>query len=75
VDSLASQHITAVAAGREHALVATSKGQVFSFGGSRALLGRVGEAHMPGLVEGELAGKTIKHVAAGEVSWESRHTN
>jgi hypothetical protein len=67
VDSLTSKRITAVAAGREHALVATFEGQVFSFGGSRAVLGREGDHGLPGLVAGALAGKHVLHVAAGEV--------
>jgi hypothetical protein len=67
VDSLAYRRITAVAAGREHALVATSEGQVLSFGGSRAVLGRNGDNSLPGFVAGVLAGKHVKHVAAGEV--------
>ncbi|WIA17127.1 hypothetical protein OEZ85_014020 [Tetradesmus obliquus] len=66
VDSLTAHRITAVAAGREHALAATSEGQLFSWGGSRAVLGRDGEAGLPGLVQGALAGKLVKHVAAGE---------
>ncbi|KAF6255127.1 regulator of chromosome condensation 1/beta-lactamase-inhibitor protein II [Scenedesmus sp. NREL 46B-D3] len=66
VDSLLSKRITAVAAGREHGLVATSEGQVFSFGGSSAVLGRDGQPGVPGLVAGALAGMHVRHVAAGE---------
>jgi hypothetical protein len=69
VDSLAYRSITAVAAGREHALVAASEGQVLSFGGSRAVLGRNGDNSLPGFVAGALAGKHVLHVAAGEVGY------
>jgi alpha-tubulin suppressor-like RCC1 family protein len=66
--ALANKAVTAVAAGREHALVATSDGLVYSFGGrSRALRGRDGAAAEPGLVSGTLQGHSIRHVAAGEV--------
>lgn len=60
--------VVAVAAGREHALVATSDGMVFSFGGGRAVLGRQGSASEPALVTGALAGQYVRQVAAGEVS-------
>jgi alpha-tubulin suppressor-like RCC1 family protein len=60
--------VVAVAAGREHAIVATADGEVFSFGGGQAVLGRQGSASEPGLVTGALAGKAVRHVAAGEVS-------
>lgn len=59
--------VVAVAAGREHALVATKDGEVFSFGGGRAVLGRAGSASEPALVAGALAGQVVRHVAAGEV--------
>lgn len=59
--------VVAVAAGREHALVATKDGDVFSFGGGPAVLGRAGSASEPALVTGALAGQVVRHVAAGEV--------
>jgi alpha-tubulin suppressor-like RCC1 family protein len=66
--ALEGKSVVAVAAGREHALVATADGQVFSFGGGRAVLGRAGAAAQPALVTGPLAGQVVQHVAAGEVS-------
>lgn len=60
--------VSAVAAGREHALAATADGQLYSFGGGRATLGRDGPADEPRLVAGGLDGLFIRHVAAGEVS-------
>lgn len=59
--------VVAVAAGREHALAATADGQLYSFGGGRAVLGRAGDAGSPELVAGALAGQFVRHVAAGEV--------
>lgn len=64
---LAAKAAVAVAAGREHAVVATSDGLVYSFGGGRAVLGRDGPADQPGLVTGALVGQHIRYVAAGEV--------
>jgi hypothetical protein len=66
--ALQRKSVVAVAAGREHALVATADGLVFSFGGGRAVLGRAGAAAEPALVTGALAGHVVQHVAAGEVS-------
>lgn len=60
----------AVAAGREHALVVTRGGDVYSWGGGgrgdRAI-GRAGRYDRPGLVKGALAGRAARLVAAGEV--------
>lgn len=45
-----------VAAGRQHALVATSEGAVYSWGGSALVAGRQGPLGAPGLVAGALKG-------------------
>lgn len=66
--ALERKSVVAVAAGREHALVATADGQVFSFGGGRAVLRRTGAVAEPALVSGGLAGEAVQHVVAGEVS-------
>lgn len=68
VDALSSHKVLAVAAGREHALVVTAEGEVFSWGGGEAVLGRQGPRGLPGLVTGTLDGEFVRHVAAGEVS-------
>jgi hypothetical protein len=65
--ALADKSVVAVAAGREHAVVASSDGKVYSFGGVRAALGREGRGDQPGLVTGALGGQHVTRVAAGEV--------
>jgi alpha-tubulin suppressor-like RCC1 family protein len=67
--ALQGKVVTAVAAGREHALVATADGEVYSWGGRGALLvGRSGDHHGPGLLHGALEGDKVLFVAGGEVS-------
>lgn len=65
--ALLQKSVVAVAAGREHALVATTEGKVYSFGGGSAVLGREGPHDEPGLVTGALDGQFVDRVAAGEV--------
>ena len=60
--------VLAVAAGREHALVSTSDGLVFSWGGGSDVAGRQGALGVPGVVKGELEVEQVVFVAAGEVS-------
>ncbi len=57
----------AVAAGREHGVVATDAGHMYTWGGRKSLLGREGDVSKPGRIAGELQGDMIIHVAAGEV--------
>lgn len=66
-DAVKGRKVVAVAAGREHAVVAISDGQVWTFGGGNAVLGRTDSNAKPGLVGGALEGQFIRHVAAGEV--------
>lgn len=65
--ALQDKAVVAVAAGREHALAVTADGQLYSFGGGRAVLGRPGDAGSPGLVTGSLGDQSARMVAAGEV--------
>lgn len=64
---LAGKHVVAVAAGREHAVVATDDGSVYTWGGRDVIAGRAGPLDEPGKVEGDLAGDKVLFVAAGEV--------
>jgi alpha-tubulin suppressor-like RCC1 family protein len=66
-DTSKGKKVVSVAAGREHAVVATSDGRVWTFGGGNSVLGRTGSNAKPGLVGGALEGQFIRHVAAGEV--------
>ncbi|MEW5307620.1 MAG: hypothetical protein WDW36_009999 [Sanguina aurantia] len=66
VEGLGGVKVTAVAAGREHALAVTSAGQVYSWGGRNLLAGRQGDTTVAGLVAGELKGGKVLFVAAGE---------
>lgn len=43
--------VEAVAAGREHAVVSTADGKVFTWGGRELLTGRAGDTKTPGLAE------------------------
>lgn len=58
--------MTAVAAGREHALAVTSEGRVYSWGGRNDIAGRDGNLKEPGLMSGDLANDTVLFVAGGE---------
>ncbi|KAG1668129.1 hypothetical protein FOA52_003916 [Chlamydomonas sp. UWO 241] len=59
--------VTAVAAGREHAIVVTADGEAYSWGGRGPLLaGRSGDHHVPGLLRGALEGDKVLFVAGGE---------
>ncbi|GLC45365.1 hypothetical protein PLESTB_000314600 [Pleodorina starrii] len=64
--ALTGQKVEVVAAGREHAVVATADGKVFTWGGRELLLGRTGSAREPGQALGELQGVNIRFVSAGE---------
>lgn len=58
-----------VAAGREHGLVATSRGRLLTWGHGGALMGRDGPRELPAPVDvfGPNGGLTARLVAAGEV--------
>ena len=58
--------VTAVAAGREHALAVTTEGRVYSWGGRPEIAGRVGDLKTPGLLGGDLLNDTVLFVAGGE---------
>ena len=63
---LVGKIVTAVAAGREHALAVTSEGRVYSWGGRPEIAGRVGDLKTPGLLGGDLLNDTVLFVAGGE---------
>ncbi|GFR45882.1 hypothetical protein Agub_g7335 [Astrephomene gubernaculifera] len=63
---LAGHKVEAVAAGREHAVVSTADGAVFTWGGRDLLLGRGGNTKEPGQAQGELLSDNIRYVVAGE---------
>lgn len=48
VEGLEGVKVTAVAAGREHALAVTSAGHVYSWGGRNLLAGRLGDTTVGG---------------------------
>ncbi|GLC68263.1 hypothetical protein PLESTF_000668100 [Pleodorina starrii] len=64
--ALAGKKVEVVAAGREHAVVATSTGEVYTWGGRELLLGRGGDTRVPERAMGDLAGDNIRFVSAGE---------
>ncbi|KAG2441828.1 hypothetical protein HXX76_003436 [Chlamydomonas incerta] len=63
---LAGHKVEAVAAGREHAVVSTAEGKVFTWGGRDLLLGRSGSPREPGQALGELVDDNVRYVMAGE---------
>ena len=63
---LEGKKVTAVAAGREHAMAVTSEGRVYSWGGRSDIAGREGNLKEPGLLGGDLANDTVLFVAGGE---------
>ncbi|KAG2451726.1 hypothetical protein HYH02_003506 [Chlamydomonas schloesseri] len=63
---LAGHKVEAVAAGREHAVVSSAEGKVFTWGGRDLLLGRSGSPREPGQALGELVGDNVRYVMAGE---------
>ncbi|GIL90839.1 hypothetical protein Vretimale_16779 [Volvox reticuliferus] len=63
---LSGKKVEAVAAGREHAVVSTSTGEVYTWGSRDLLMGRGGSSKEPGLAMGALAGDNIRFVSAGE---------
>ncbi|GLC45471.1 hypothetical protein PLESTB_000317600 [Pleodorina starrii] len=64
--ALTGQKVEVVAAGREHAVVATADGEVYTWGSRDLLMGRTGSAREPGQALGALAGDNIRFVSAGE---------
>ncbi|GIL66835.1 hypothetical protein Vafri_20228 [Volvox africanus] len=64
--ALAGKKVEAVAAGREHAVVSTSTGEVYAWGSRELLMGRGGDTRVPERVMGELANDNIRYVSAGE---------
>ncbi|GIL90772.1 hypothetical protein Vretimale_16845 [Volvox reticuliferus] len=64
--ALSGQKVEAVAAGREHAVVSTADGKVFTWGGRSILVGREGNTKEPAQALGELAKDNIRYVSAGE---------
>ncbi|GIL90771.1 hypothetical protein Vretimale_16845 [Volvox reticuliferus] len=63
---LSGKKVEVVAAGREHAVVSTSTGEVYTWGGRELLIGRGGDTRVPEQVMGELQGTNIRYVSAGE---------
>ncbi|PNW71586.1 hypothetical protein CHLRE_16g660390v5 [Chlamydomonas reinhardtii] len=73
---LAGHKVEAVAAGREHAVVSTSEGKVFTWGGRDLLLGRSGSPKEPGQALGDLVDDNVRYVMAGEYhSGAASHTH
>jgi hypothetical protein len=56
-----------VAVGRQHGLAVSTEGYVYSWGGTNLVSGRDGNVEIPALVEGDLKGRRMMLVAAGEV--------
>uniref|UniRef100_A0A061RGM4 N-acetylgalactosamine 4-sulfate 6-O-sulfotransferase n=2 Tax=Tetraselmis sp. GSL018 TaxID=582737 RepID=A0A061RGM4_9CHLO len=68
VELPAGEKAVSVAAGRQHGLVATASGRVFTWGQGGAVLGRQGNPRLPGALPGfpDADGLPAKLVAAGE---------
>ncbi|GLI66279.1 hypothetical protein VaNZ11_010037 [Volvox africanus] len=64
--ALAGKKVEAVAAGREHAVVSTSTGEVYTWGSRELLMGRDGSSKEPGQAMATMAGDNIRFVSAGE---------
>ncbi|GLI71601.1 hypothetical protein VaNZ11_016865 [Volvox africanus] len=64
--ALSGLKVEVVAAGREHAVVSTADGKVFTWGGRSLLRGREGSPKEPAQTLGELAKDNIRFVSAGE---------
>ncbi|KAG2484068.1 hypothetical protein HYH03_017088 [Edaphochlamys debaryana] len=63
---LVGKKVEAVAAGREHAVVSTADGRVYTWGGRDLLMGRTGSNKVPALALGALAKDNVRYVMAGE---------
>lgn len=67
INWLIGKHIVSVAVGRQHGLAVSTEGYVYSWGGTNLVSGRDGNVEIPALVEGDLKGRRMMLVAAGEV--------